>query len=207
MTPALKPVEELRWVASAVLEALAERGKGKGDTFTAADLLAWVPALSAGAKRTNATTRLVGLGLLTYRQSVDTSTADLQGTYTVTAAGAEAIQAAKAGKPHKSGPKQPHGNRPQSVNAFSTQLWRLVRARRLLDAKEAAETLVDAGDDVKKAEQHASKLLRRWELTGHLAASTQRVHRVGNSNGHKRYVLINDCGPMPPQCPSKKKTA
>lgn len=203
MTPALKPVEELRWVASAVLEALAERGKKCGDTFTSADLLAWVPELAAGTKRTNATTRLTGLGLLTYRQWMD-ETGDLVGTYMITAAGAEAIRGVQGGKAHKSGPKRPHGNRPQSANAFSTQLWRLVRARRLLDAKEAAETLVDAGDDVKKAEQHASKLFRRWELTGHLAASAQRVHRVGTSNGHKRYVLINDCGPMPPQSPSKK---
>lgn len=196
--------EDLRWVTAAVLAALAARGYGQGATFTSAELREWIPKFKEEARLSNATSKLTKLGFVTYRQRMVEGGGDIEHVYTLTKQGHEAIKLAAAGKVHKSGPKGPHtAFKTVPANSFTFRLWALMRARKLLDAETAASTLVDAGDDVKKATQTANKYLRRWTQLGNLAESAQRVNAAGTSNGFKRYVLINDCGPTPPAWTAK----
>ncbi|MBX3588831.1 MAG: hypothetical protein KF796_19540 [Ramlibacter sp.] len=200
--------DDLRWVTAAALAAMAARGLRQGSVFTSADLDAWVPQLKLQRKRATATTRLCALGVVTCERRVDVASGQTIGEYTVTKQGAEAIRATVAGHVHKSGPKGPHAQRKAvQPHTFVARLWALMRARKLLDAETAAATLVDAGGDVSQAAKTARRYFHRWVDAGALAESAQRVNAHGTSNGFKRYVLVNDCGPVPPHCPPKKKVA
>lgn len=74
------------------------------------------------------------------------------------------------------------------------KLWRLLRIRTVLTAADAAQCLVDAGDDVASTERAASQYLRRWHQLAPQAVALS-AHRVG---GQRRYVLQRDLGPQPP---------
>ncbi|WP_393937728.1 hypothetical protein, partial [Piscinibacter sakaiensis] len=107
-------------------------------------------------------------------------------TWTVTAQGRDAI-AAELTRLRK---LREHAQRLAARRAHGSphmRLWRLLRARGHLTAKEAAETLVDAGDDaaVERATRQAHQLLMRWQK---LAPDAIQVgaRRV---DGHVRYVL------------------
>lgn len=199
-TPSKPAADELRWITAAALAAMATRGLKKGSQFLSTDLQAWVPEFKTRRRRMSATTRLCALGIVTCERLIDGQTAQTTGQYTVTARGAEAIKAAAQGRVHKSGPKGPHTN-PRArggSKTFSARLWALVRARKILDAETAATTLVDAGGDVTQAAKTARRYLHHWVKAGALQESVTRVNAVGTSNGFKRYVLVNDCGPTPP---------
>lgn len=192
---------DVRWVAAAVLRALAERGIAKGQQFTSNDLRAWVPGLKVRAKLKHANATLIASGFVNHNMHVVGATS--MGRYTLTAAGLEAVKAAAAGQQLRSGPKGPHSvDRTVGEGTFAARLWRLLRARQMLDTGTAAETLVDAGSDdsaVDRAAKTAQRYLARWASTGAVKESAQRL-----ANGRKRYVLITDT-PNPPAWTPKAK--
>jgi predicted MarR family transcription regulator len=204
----MSTVPDSHWVVNAVLDALAQRGLSRaGARFTSQDLCAWLPDLKRATKRrTNATSTLCRLGVVTHKLGVDG--ADTVVTYTVTAAGAEAIARVAAGQRHRSGPKGPRDKRRvPDGDSFVQRLWTLFRANKLLDADSAASLLVDAGGDVKTAARTARRYFHRWAQGGYAEESTRRVGAVGPSNGFKRYALINDCGPIAPSTGKKAARA
>jgi hypothetical protein len=171
---------------SATLKALAARKFAQaGRSFTSADLRSWVPSLQASLRNS----RYVTGELL--KHGVVSVAPKTQGVYVVTDAGVEVIKAAAAGKPPLLGQRARQIAPPK---AFSARLWSLMRARQVLDAGTAAETLVDAGDDqaVQKAHRLAALYLRAWEVAGYLQQGKQRIGR------HKRFVLVKDPGPATP---------
>jgi hypothetical protein len=175
-----------RMLVGATLKALAERKFAQaGRSFTTAELRGWVPCLQDAARNCRYVT-----GELLKNEFVAVAP-KRQGVYVVTDVGVAAIKAAAAGKP----PPQAGGDRPiKPKTAFSDRLWSLMRARQILDAGAAAETLVDAGDDqvLKAAQRRAAMYLREWETAGYLEQGRQRIGR------HKRFVLVNDPGPATP---------
>lgn len=194
--------DDLRWTSAAVLVALAQRDIKAGDTVTSRQLRAWVPRLRTGQRLKHAMETLGSNGYLKGKSTLDAGTGESFSTYTVTSMGAEAVKAAGAGKQFKSGPKGPHHHdRAVPPETFAARLWALMRARGMLDTETAAATLVDAGQDVSKAEKTAQRYFARWASTGALAESAQRL-----PGGRKRYVLVADCGPMPPAWTSKAQT-
>lgn len=192
MTTAATPE---RWVTAAVLAALAQHGLKAGDTVRATVLATWAPTL-ADEQRNRATTKLVALGFLSYRQRIIGGEREFE--YTVTADGAAAITEAARGQVRKSGPKGTRRAPPPAPETYAARLWALLRIRKVLTAAEAAELLVDAGGPVDVRTATAQRYLRRWSRTSAVAESTQRVNRVGTSNGQKRYVLLHD-SPTPPR--------
>ncbi len=201
----MSAVPDSHWVVNAVLEALAQQGLGRaGARFTSQDLCGWLPDLKRATKRrTNATSTLCRLGVVTHKATVDGG-ANTVVTYTITAAGAEAVARVAAGQRHRSGPKGPRDKRRvPDGDSFVQRLWTLFRASKLLDADSAASLLVDAGDDVKTAARTARRYFHRWTQAGYAAESTNRVGAVGSSNGFKRYILVKDCGPVAPSTGKK----
>lgn len=192
--------DDLRWTTGAVLVALATHELGKGDTFNSGQLGKWVPQLKVLKRRRYATHKLLEMGFVTAKNRfIDDRMVEQIGHYTITEAGAAAIQAAMAGIVPRSGPRGGHSvTRRPAPDSFVTRLWALFRARQILDSDTAASTLVDAGGDVEKARETASRYLNRWTKAGVCQESAQRVNAVGTSRGFKRYVLVNDCGPTPP---------
>lgn len=189
---------DTRWVTAAALRAMAGQQLREGATFHAADLRAWASDFGSEASRKTAAARLLELGFITQRM-VEVGAGRTTAEYTVTAAGAAAIQAAATGLRLKSGPKGPHqGDRTVPPGSFAARLWNLLRARQMLDPKTAAATLVDAGEDVEIAEQNARRYLRRWASTGAIAES-----RLRTAENCKRYVLVNTTLTTPPAWTNK----
>lgn len=199
MAQAQTQQRQQRWTTGAVLQALGGHGLGMGDSFRSGELAEWMPRMKR-EQRWEVTKRLADQGLLKARMHYVDNFATREGIYTITAAGAAAIEAAMAGELPRSGPKGTHPShvRPAAPDSFAARLWALLRMRQVIDSETAACTLVDAGEDVKKARRKANHYLRNWCAIGVITESAQRVNQVGNSNGNKRYVLTNDCGPQPP---------
>lgn len=186
-----------RWVTAAALAALAKHAPKAGARFTNAELRAWLPKLST-AQRTNASSRLCKLGFITHHMEViEGQRADV---YTVTDAGRVAIASAAKGEVRKSGPKGTRRANPVKPDALVTRLWNLVRIRKIVDSESCALTLCDAGDqDFATVQANVRRYLRRWANANVLTEGAKRNPGDGNSNGTKRYVLLADPGPTPPQ--------
>lgn len=192
--------EDLRWVTSAMLVALAGRNMRKGQTFTSKDMPAWVPGLGTGAKRKHASETLIRLGFVTHEMCIDEA-GKSYAKYTITADGDVAIKAIASGQQLTSGPKGPHQvDRTPPNTSFVARLWALLRARGMLDSNSAAATLVDAGEDVEKAAKNAQRYFARWASVGGCEES-----RLREANGCKRYVISKDAGPNPPAWTPKAK--
>lgn len=71
---------------------------------------------------------------------------------------------------------------------FRDRLWSLLRIRQALTANEAAAVLIDAGDDVDRAERHARELLQHW----HAVAPSAIAVSARKIAGRSRYVLLRD---------------
>lgn len=182
--------QDIHWVTGAALQALALQNLRLGDTFSRAQLKAWQPALGTGKKMKHATKKLLELGFVTSQQEAVLDGFNWQAIYTITAAGKAAIAGAGSGELLRSGPRGPHGiDRAVGPGTFVARLWRLMRARTILDAETAASTLVDAGDE--QAMQRAAKSARRYF---HRWASVQAIteSRTRTSTRCKRYVLVKD---------------
>lgn len=189
------------WVTAAALQALAEHTIVEGGMFTAGQLADWTAGSLSAPQRINASTRLCALGFVRHEvRVIDGLRTD---TYTVTADGAAAIEAAALGSVRKSGPKGHRKPNPVQPEALATRLWGLVRVRRVIDSDSAARTLCTAGDEeFERVRATVRRTLRRWELAGALKPGAKRVKQAGDpatSNGSKRYVLVTDTGPTPPR--------
>lgn len=179
------------WVTAEALKALAARPLSSGSEFTAAQLGEWTASALTPEQRVHASTRLCALKFVRHRAAV---LADQRvDVYTITPDGCAAIQAARLGHVRKSGPKTTRKPNPVKPTAFTSRLWQLLRIRKMITPREAAETLCDAGeDDFERRRDTARKCLRRWASTGALAEGKKRVGAVGCNNGDKRYVLVVD---------------
>lgn len=191
-----------RWVTAAALAALAARGLRQGGTFTADELATWTAGTLTPEQRVHASSRLCLLAFV--QHEVRLVSGQRVDTYTVTAEGHAAIDAARLGHVRKSGPKGTRAPNPVREDDLATRLWALVRLRKLIDSDSAARTLCDAGDDAAFERTRATvrKTLRRWELAGALLASARLVKRRDDpvsSNGNKRYVLVEPSSPTPPR--------
>lgn len=188
-----------QWVTAAALKAMADFVLRAGDTFTAAQLQTWLGPDVTPEQRVHATSRLCALQFVKHHAVVEkTARAERIDQYTVTPEGEAAIRAAAEGKVRKSGPKASRKGNPPNPQAFSSRLWQLLRIRKMLTARQAAETLCDAGEgDFDTRRATARKCLRRWASAGALEESAKRMGAEGNSNGDKRYVLVKD-SPTPP---------
>lgn len=185
-----------RWVTAAALQALADFVLRAGDQFTAGQLQAWLGADVTPEQRVHATSRLCALQFVKHQVVVVGD--ERVDQYTVTPEGQAAIIAAAEGQVRKSGPKSTRKPNPVDPQAFSSRLWQLLRIRKMLTARQAAETLCDAGaGDFDTRRATARTFFRRWASTGALEESAKRVGAQGNSNGDKRYVLVKD-SPTPP---------
>ncbi|MDP3225845.1 MAG: hypothetical protein Q8M96_22150 [Rubrivivax sp.] len=175
---------------------MADQAVRAGGEFTAAQLQAWVGNDITSDQRVHATSRLCALQFVRDRVAVVQD--ERVDVYTVTPDGEAAIHATRLGHVRKSGPKTTRKANPVLANAFTTRLWQLVRIRKVITPRQAAETLCDAGaDDFERRRDTARKCLRRWANAGALAEGKQRVGAQGTSNGDKRYVLVKD-SPQPP---------
>ena len=180
-----------RWVTSAALRALAGLAPKAGSTFNRSEL-----AVAMGQEPGNSTRKLLALQFVTMARGVDAKGRPVI-TYTVTPDGAAAIQAAAGGMQLVAGSGHSQAAAPGTLRA---RLWALLRIRTILDAEQAAGLLCDAGDPT-----HRSKLsqinahLRGWHATGVLALSAADLGR-----GRKRYVLLQDPGPVAPPTHTRK---
>ncbi len=194
----------MRWTTAEALASLAAHGMVEGSTFTTSQLREWVPLDTAG-KVKYVTRKLVSLKFVDAGRALKAgSSMDLEGRYTVTLSGAAAIKSAGEGHVRKSGNQgQPVAPRPPAAGSLAMRVWALLRARKVLDAGSASETLCDAGDDVAAAAKTITTYLRRWAKTSALQASARRL-----PNGFKQYVLVKD-SPEPPAWtahdPSRRK--
>ena len=187
------------WTTNQLLQLLGGMGLKAGGEFTAAqvrrrcvhDKGSWLRGALRTGKRA---------GYFTIERRLDANTGGTAGHYTITAAGARAIAAAARGETIRSGPKGPLATaRKRPAATFNARLWALLRARRVIDGGSAAETLVDAGEDVTAAARTAAIYLQRWADAGALQECEQRLPR-----GRKRFVLIKD-SPEPPVWTAKDR--
>ena len=81
------------------------------------------------------------------------------------------------------------------VGALSTRLWNLLRIRRHLTATEAAETLVDTGDNFNAQTKRIGALLAAWAKYAPKVVSAAKKREAG---GRIRYILELDIGRWPP---------
>ena len=77
----------------------------------------------------------------------------------------------------------------------------MLRLRQQLTPAEAAETLVDAGDDVARAMHTAGIYLGQWArlCPQQIQVSQQRMQRFN------RYIVVADPGPTPPVIPKPSR--
>ncbi|WP_293222263.1 hypothetical protein [Ottowia sp.] len=105
--------------------------------------------------------------------------------WVVTFEGVHAAQAALLALPDAPGP---------DVQSLSVRLWNLLRIRRRLTAMEAAQTLIDAGDDFAMQTRRIAAQLAAWARH---SPTIVVVAGKRESGRHLRYVLLNDLGRWP----------
>ncbi len=179
------------WVSATVLAALATQGLDHaGAEFRCVELARWTDGQLTRVQRTNATSQLIKVGFITFRNVAGDKLGARNMLYVVTAEGAQAISAARKGEVRKSGPKGSRKANPLPSTALAARLWKLLRMRGHVDSDSAAQLLCDAGDEnFKRVSATVRKYLLRWANAGALEEGARRVGAKGNSNGFKRYVL------------------
>lgn len=184
------------WFVGAALIALGQhRANATQEPFTAADMVRWVPAFP----RVQAAMLAIKV-LLNHRYLEPALTPLRTGdvlvppSWYLTADGA--IAATAAYQENSKLPAVAYGPMTPAaeVDPFAARLWSLLRIRKALTSDEAASLLVDAGDNVDRARKKAGALLLAWSRRCPQAVrvSARRM------DGCKRYVLVTDVGPTPP---------
>ena len=193
----------------ALLALYRERRDGKG-VFTSADLRAWAPTFTGRPRAAQvALDHLQAAGLVrrvTTEALGEPARRQGEHRYMVTPEGVIAARAAEAARLHAIRSEAcTRGNRSRPRGAFTMKLWALLRLRQQLTPAEAAETLVDAGEDVTRATHTAGIYLGQWAklCPQQIQVSKQRAQRFN------RYIVVADPGPTPPVIPkaSRAKTA
>lgn len=188
------------WFIGEALVAIA-RNLAAAKQFDRVDLIAWCPAI---AKRPRAASlALERLHVLQFIQPIATPapvrrTKKHRGVrhYTITPEGVDAAKAAQAeaARQHRSVAALAMSESTRAKSEFAKRLWALLRMRQSLTPLDAAELLVNAGEDLAIAKARASTYLRTWSKSfpTALQISAQRVGRF------QRYVLVEDLGPSVP---------
>lgn len=118
-----------------------------------------------------------------------------RGRYALTEAGRAALE---AGAKLRSGPKGAHEGRPSPRSGtFRERLW---RALRLLEKATVPElvTLAAKGDE-RDPVNSAQRFLRVLDRAGYVVPLKRRAPGTApTSNGHKRWVLVKNTGPLAP---------
>ena len=186
------------WPTTLLLCLLAERGVAAGASFSSRALRDWAgPELRTGDRIRHGMKRLLTKGYVTTVMKTDASGLSFA-LHTLTESGHRAAQEAARGKPVLSGPVPgQRQTRPRPPTTFTARMWGLMRARRMLDAASAAETLVDAGGDVEAATRTAQRVLRRWEECGAIQRSARRP-----AGSFTRFVLVQDSIDPPRRAPA-----
>ena len=184
------------WFIPLALVALARNMGKRPRPFTAAQLLAWEPALKRTPTVMTALRLLRHAGLLRHPPApvaVDNRNPTL---WQLTPAGAEAARAAmlQAASQARAATITKINQRPRP-GTLGPRLWSLLRIRQTLTSDEAAGVLADAGDDVVALQRNVNKYLRQWHKARPDAVQIS-AKRVGAC---LRFVLVKDIGPTPPK--------
>lgn len=188
-----------------VAEALLALWKHRrdGSPFTRSELVAWSEKLAARPRAAQAAIdHLADVGLLRrlsnqagepiLRQGVYRYALTPEGRAAAKAAHEAVIQAARV-----EGQRRAVANRAPDPTTFQSRLWNLFRVRKVLTGPEAAETLVDAGQNVARAAITAARCLRCWHAL-HPQAIQVSAQRAGAAH---RFVMVQDLGPVAPVIP------
>lgn len=204
MSAQLLKTHSLGWFLPGVLRALGEHVQHVSQPWTTVDLLRWAPELVRPVTDKLACELLVREGLLCQLPGSKNCMRRPQNvlTFQTTAEGWAACQGAVARVREQTKLDRRRAQRDREVTrTLYGRLWTLLRNRQLLTASEAAETLTDAGDDVRTVQARAAEYLGQWrrQLPEHIQVSSKRV------NGFLRYVVVRDPGPVPPiACKARK---
>lgn len=197
----------LNWFVPVVLLALGKHLQHASQPWTTVDLLAWAPELIQPLTVRLACEKLVRDGLLCQVPGSLNGMRRPQNvlTFQTTPEGWAACQGAVTRMREQSTLDRRRAQRDKGVTrTLYGRLWALMRNRQLLTASEAAETLTDAGDDVRTVQARAAEYLGQWrrQLPEHIQVSSKRV------NGFLRYVVVQDPGPVPPiACKARRRAA
>lgn len=122
------------------------------------------------------------------------------GCYQLTEAG---IVAATAGEVITSGPRGPRDTPRILRNTLRERAWRSMRIRRRFTIPDL---VADAATDAdKRPDDNLQRYLRALSVAGYVRALPRRAEGTAlTSNGFKRWMLVNDTGPLAPVILSKK---
>ncbi|WP_423458013.1 hypothetical protein [Ottowia sp. VDI28] len=182
----------LQWFVVPALAALARNVKSTERAITAVELSAW-----ASDAETDFPTGIaeLALGTLLGRGYVRTGThrrarnKNTTNPWYVTPQGLHAAQAALRAMPKAPAP---------DMHLLETRLWNLLRIRKRLTSIEAAQTLIDAGENFDTQVKRIGTLLAAWAKYAPKAVAVAAKRELGRI----RYVLVADLGRWPP--PSRK---
>lgn len=173
-----------KWSTFPALAAIARNVKTIERAFTARDLSAWATTDAMDFPAGIAAQALDSLRCCAYAAPVRTVNLRLQTCqWRMTATGLQAAQAALLAT--TDGPDQ---------QALATRVWNLLRIRKHLTAFDAAQTLVDAGDDFDAQVRRIGALLLAWSRHAPATVSVAKKREAGRL----RYVMTCDLGRWPP---------
>lgn len=191
----------LPWVSPTVMKAMQALDRN-GATITLADVKAETQL--TGLQITTAAARMVKQGLLAqvfYSDKIQKHT-PRRGLWTLTESGQRCDADAL-----KSGPKggvMGKQRRPHRAPNLREKFWNLIRCRQKLSIPEALEVLLTPGDDVKRATNNLQKYIAALKRGGYVQRLKSKSPGTSpTSNGHYRWLLIDDTGRIPPT-PSTK---
>lgn len=188
------------WYVVAALVALGRQVREASKPFTRVELRRWSADIDARPRSAPlALQQLESAGLLrkVNRTAEDQPAALLNAPrYVITTEGKAAAEVAYTAWKRKAlseaGAK---ATRVRSRDSLCNRLWLLFRMRRTLTGAEAAETLVDAGEDVGRVSNMAARYLRQWSLS---VPDAVQCSKKRGPHGAMRYVMVKDLGPQAP---------
>lgn len=177
------------WYIVEALLALARHRRSGKKPFTRMDLREWSERIGRRPRAAQiALDHLEACGLVRRGKPEGESTKQGAWTYMLTPEGRAAAIAAEEARDLE----ERLISALRDTGSLDARVFALLRARRALTGPEAAETLVDAGDDVKAAGKRAAACLRAWSqlFPNAIQPSAQRVA------GAIRYVMVADVNPL-----------
>jgi hypothetical protein len=191
-----------RWYVLAALAALGQHRSGDTTaTFTAGDLLRWVPRYPGAGYAELAISGLVVRKEIERAGDSAKRPSSIRPVFAWRLTQTGAVTARAAYMADRARNPLDYGNPPsEPVDPFAARVWSLLRIRRAMTADEAASSLADAGDDIAAVRSRIGALLLAGSriFPEALQVSAKRV------DGFKRYVLLNELGPTPPSIRAKK---
>ncbi len=103
-----------------------------------------------------------------------------------------------------SGPRGPwaiNGRHKVVTGTIRDRVWRMLRIRRKVSVPEVIGLLSDASDSADaydRMKSNVQKYLRALNRAGYLVPMRKEPGTALTSNGHNRYMLVRDTGPVAP---------